>query len=193
MSLSRKPPARLCPVVLPALWHTYEGPEHHAVTVDLSAAGIKLRASRLPQVERAITCQIRGFEPMQARVVSVGVCDFLVKLIGQTPAPVEVVRRLIELGKQQAREFDAVRINRRIVPTQTRVEVRLADGMTVPATILNLSASGVALHLEVPLVLGQAITVGSHAAIVTRLLPEGIGAVFVETFDQGEIHKGMVL
>ena len=193
MSLSRKPPAQLCPVVLPALWHTYDGPEHHAVTVDLSAAGIRLRASRLPQVERAITCQIRGFEPMQARVVAVGVCDFLIKLTGQTPAPVEVVRRLIELGKQQVREFDSVRVNRRIVPTQTKVEVRLPDGMTVAATILNLSASGVALHLEVPLALGQAITVGSYAATVVRHLPKSIGAAFVEPLDQGSIHKGIVL
>lgn len=193
MSLSRKPPDRLCPVVLPALWHTYDGPEHHAVTVDLSAAGIKLRSSLLPQVERAIVCQIRGFEPMQARVVSVGPCDFLIKLTGQTPAPVEIARRLIGLGKQQAREFDSVRVNRRIVPTKAVVEVRLDNDTAVPATILNLSASGVALHLDIPLALGQAIRVGTHAATVMRQLPDGIGAIFVEPFDPGTIHKGIVL
>lgn len=193
MSLTRKPSAQLCPVVLPALWHTHEGPEHHAVTVDLSAAGIKLRASRLPQIDRAITCQIRGFEPMQARVVSIGACDFLIKLTGQIPAPIEVVRRLIEFGKQQARQAASVRVNRRIVPAEAAVEVRLADGTSVPASILNLSASGVALHLEIPLVPGQAITVGGRAATVMRQHPEGIGAAFIEPFDPSTIHKGTVL
>ena len=90
----------------------------------------------------------------------VGACDFVVRLIGKDPAPGKVARRLIGLSREQAKVFEAVRIGRRIVPRRTAVQVTLADGTGIDATIVNLSASGIALALDAPLAVGQEIVVG---------------------------------
>lgn len=60
------------------------------------------------------------------------------------------------------------------------MEVMLGDGRRVPAQILNLSASGVALSLDAPPALGEVIRVGRRQATVARRIEGGIGAAFLE-------------
>lgn len=171
------------PVLVPALCLRSTGQEFHAVTVDMSIEGLRLRSATLPGVDERLNCNIRGVGPTEVRVDWVGACDFVVRLTGQDPTPGEVARRLIELSRRQAKASEAVRLYRRIVPQVTAVQITLEDGTAVAATILNLSASGVALSLDAPLVLGQRIVVGQRHATVMRQIPQGFGVAFVEPLD----------
>ncbi len=131
-----------------------DGSEFHAVTVDISSEGLRLRSATLPTVEERLICNIRDIGSAQVRVVWAGSCDFAVRVIGTTPSPGDVARRFIELSHRQAKSSEMVRVHRRILPERIAVEVMLGDGRRVPAQILNLSASGVALSLDAPLALG---------------------------------------
>lgn len=171
------------PVVVPALCLRNNGHEFHAVTVDMSKEGLRLRSAMLPRADERLNCNIRGVGPTEVRVVWVGACDFVVRVTGKDPTPSEVARRLIELSRQQAKTPEAVRVDRRIVPRKTAVQVTLANGTGLPATILNLSASGVALSLDAPLAIGQQIVVGQRHATVMRQIPLGVGVAFVVPLD----------
>lgn len=179
-------------VVVPALCLRTNGQEFHAVTVDMSMEGLRLRSATLPRLDEWLTCNIRGVGMTEVRVSWVGACDFLVRLTGKDPTPGEVARRLIEISRGQIRVREAVRTDRRIVPQRTAVQVRLADGTPVEATILNLSASGVALALDVPMAVGQEIVVGRRRATVARLLTHGVGAAFEEPLE-GTISAATML
>ena len=171
------------PVVLPALCLRHDGTEFHAVTVDMSTDGLRLRSATLPVIDEGLVCNIRGVAATEVRVAWVGACDFAVRITSRDPKPGEVARRLIEMSRQQAKSSENVRIDRRIVPLKTAVRVTLADTTGVPATILNLSASGVALQLDAVLAIGEEIVVGRRRAIVSRQIPQGIGAAFIESLD----------
>jgi hypothetical protein len=187
----RQAPARHA-VVVPALCLRTDGQEFHAVTVDMSLEGLRLRSATLPRSDEWLNCNIRGVGMIEARVSWVGACDFVVRLMGKDPTPGEVARRLIELSRRQAKVPAAVRIDRRIVPHRTGVQVTLADGTRIEAMILNLSASGVALALDAPLAVGQEIVVGLRRATVARRIPQGVCAAFAEPFD-GAISADTVL
>lgn len=180
-------------VVLPALCARRDGSAFHAVTVDMSPEGLKLRSATLPKVDDALTCHIRGVDPVDVRVAWVGSCDFTVKVTGRTPPPGDVARRLIELARQQALQENVARVSRRIIPAQTSVHVTLADGTRVPAEIINLSASGVALQIEAPVCMGETITVGRRQAKVARQNEHGVGAAFLVPFDEGSVGEHTVL
>jgi hypothetical protein len=93
----------------------------------------------------------------------------------------------------QAPPPEEVRVHRRVVPKHRAVPVALADGTCVPARIVNLSASGVALQLDVPLDIGQAIVVGRHRAKVARRIDGGIGAAFLAPLDETTVGEQTVL
>ena len=180
-------------VALPALWCTPGGADVHAVTVALSPLGIRLRSATLPRLSARLICHIRDVGPMEAQVQRVGACDFDLAVIGRDPSPGAVARRLLSLSRQQAQRADLVRVSRRFVPSQQEVRVVLEDGTDVLATIVNLSALGVALQLDLQLTLGQSITVGRRRATVTRHLVNGVGAAFVEPFEEGAVTEHTVL
>lgn len=170
-------------IVLPALCTRRNGHEFHAVTVDISADGLRLRSATLPAIDERLTCNLRSVGVTEVRVAWISACDFIVRVVGRDPSPGEVARRLVALSRQQAAAPKGVRVARRIVPRTTAVQVTLADGTSVTATILNLSASGVALALDTPLTEGQGISVGRRQATVVRQIPQGVGAAFIEPLD----------
>jgi hypothetical protein len=180
-------------IVLPALCQVRDRAEFHAVSVDISADGLRLRSATIPPSGTRLDCNIRGVGAMEVSVAWAGTCDFAVRVTGRDPSPGEVARRLIALSQKQAKQSDEVRVHRRIVPARTAVRVALADGTAVPATILNLSASGVALRIDVPLAVGQEIVVGQRRAMVARQIAQGVGAVFAEPLDDAAVGENTVL
>ena len=180
-------------VSLPALWCTPGGTDLHAVTVGLSTLGIRLRSAALPKPGAKVICRIRDVGSMEAQVQRVGACDFDLAVIGRDPSPGDVARRLLSLSRQPTQQVDLVRVARRFVLSQQAVRVVLDDGTDVPATIVNLSALGVALQLDVPLTLGQSITVGRRRATVARHIVNGVGAAFAEPFEEGSVSEHTVL
>ncbi|WP_409568116.1 PilZ domain-containing protein [Methylobacterium sp. E-066] len=74
------------PVVVPALCLRRDGSEFHAVTVDISSEGLRLRSATLPLVDERLTCNIRDIGAAQVSVVWAGSCDFAVRVIGTTPS-----------------------------------------------------------------------------------------------------------
>ncbi|MDP4027126.1 PilZ domain-containing protein [Methylobacterium sp. NEAU 140] len=180
-------------VVAPAVCLRRDGTEFHAVTVDISPAGLRLRSATLPTSEERLTCSVRGAGSFEGHVAWVESSDFAVRVVGPVPSPGAVARSLLELARRQAPPSDVVRVSRRIVPAHTAVEVTLMSGRRVPAQIVNLSASGVALALDAPLSLGQMIIVGRQRAAVARLIEGGIGAAFLVQLDDAAIGEHTVL
>ncbi len=180
-------------IILPALcWHA-DGSEFHAVTVDISGEGIRMRSAIIPPVDAQLGCSIRGVGAMEIRVVRTGAVDFAVRVMGRGATPSEVVRSLVGLARLQAPPPEEVRVSRRVVPKRRAVQVALADGTSASARIVNLSASGVALQLDAPLEIGQAIVVGRHRAKVARRIDGGVGAAFLVPLDEATVSEHTVL
>ena len=152
-----------------------------------------MRSATITLMDAQLGCSIRGVGAMEIRVVRAGTADFAVRVIGRDAKPSEVVRSLVDLARLQAPPPEEVRVYRRVVPKQRAVQVALADGAAVPARIVNLSASGVALQLAVPLTVGQAIVVGRHRAKVARRIDGGVGAAFLMPLDEGTVSEHTVL
>ena len=180
-------------IILPALCWRADGSEFHAVTVDISAEGIRMRSATIPPMDAQLGCSIRGVGAMEIRVVRAGSADFAVRVMGRGATPGEVVRSLVGLARLQAPPSEEVRVHRRVVPKRRAVQVALSDGTDIPARIVNLSASGVALQLDAPLEIGQVIVVGRQRAKVARRIDGGVGAAFLAPLDEATVGEHTIL
>ncbi|WP_267422725.1 PilZ domain-containing protein [Methylobacterium sp. GC_Met_2] len=152
-----------------------------------------MRSASIPPIDAQLGCSIRGVGEMEIRVVRAGTADFAVRVMGRGAKPGEVVRSLVGLARLQAPPPEEVRVHRRVVPKRRTVEIALADGTGIPARILNLSASGVALQLDTQVEVGQAIVVGRHRAKVARRIDGGVGAAFLIPLDEATVGEHTVL
>jgi hypothetical protein len=180
-------------VILPALCWNRSRPDFYAVTVDLSAEGLRLRSAIVPYVDEDLVCSIRHVGLIDAKVTRCMGQDFSVRVLSRRQAPRLVARKLLLLAAQQRPSAEAVRLHHRIVPLRTEVSITLEDGLAVVGRLLNVSASGAGLLLGEPLQVGAMVVIGRRPARVVRCFAGGVGVVFVTPLDPGEVHEAMVL
>ena len=96
-------------VILPALCWNRDRFEFYAITIDISADGIRMRSASMPSIASQLECSIRGVGTMKIRVVRVRADDFIVRIVGRGLTSGEVVRNLVKLARLQAASIEAVR------------------------------------------------------------------------------------
>ncbi|MCJ2083944.1 PilZ domain-containing protein [Methylobacterium sp. J-090] len=179
-------------VVVPALCWGRDRSEFYAVTDIVSPDGIHFRSATTPLVDEELTCNIRHIGAVETRVVSIGGCAFVVRLLARRQAVASIARELRLLSEQQEATVP-VRAHPRVTPLKTDVTIELADGRIVPAKLLNISASGVAFTLDAHVAIGASITIGRTAARVARHFEHGVGAVFDTAFDPQAFDQHITL
>lgn len=180
-------------VILPALCWGKARPDFYAVTVDISTEGIRLKSAARPVLGEILYCSIRHVGLMETQVARVDPHEFAVRLRTRRPPPSIVAKRFVSLADQQRQSPEPIRVHPRIIPKKIDVQLTLEDGTLIPARVLNLSASGVALFLGEPLAIGQAIMVGRTWARVSRQFEHGVGAAFLVPFSPTAINDQTVL
>lgn len=181
-------------VILPAVCWNDSLPEFYAVTDDVSARGIRLRAAVIPVVGEQLMCSIRHVGPVAAAVQACEARAFTVQLKLRRERCIEVVRTLLDYARRQQPAFGgAQRVHPRVVPRQAGVTVVLPDGTPVAGHLIDLSASGAAIQLEHPLAVGAIVKVGALTASVVRTFREGVGVIFHDPFGPETVSADTVL
>ncbi|MGU3362083.1 PilZ domain-containing protein [Methylobacterium sp. M6A4_1b] len=174
-------------LILPAIcWNRYRA-DFYAVTADLSVTGLRFRSSVVPSPGEALSCSIRHAGSLEALVIEGGKEHFVTRVIrADAPLPV-IVRRLLDLASEQNGGEVPQRVHPRFVPDQPDILVTMPCGTRIPGRLINVSASGAALRIDLPLEPGTRITLGQTPATVARCFKDGIGAAFLHSLPAGEL------
>ena len=183
-------PTRL---ILPALcWNRYRA-DFYAVTADLSVAGLRFRSSVVPSRGETLSCSIRHAGSLEALVIEGGKEQFVTR-VTRAEAPLSViVRRLLDLAAEQNGAEVPQRVHPRFVPASPDILVTMSCGTRIPGRLINVSASGAALRIDIPLETGMRITIGRTPATVARRFEDGIGAAFLQPLPAQELGPHVVL
>lgn len=181
------------PVILPSLCWNRRHADFYAVTSSVSSHGIAFRSATVPGRGDVLTCSIRYVGSIEVRIVETGRHSFTVKPTAGRRRSTALVRTLVELARIQEYPPERHRAQPRIVPLQVAVSVAMEDGSILSGRIANVSATGVALHVGIPIAPRTRIRVGSTEAVVVRTYDNGIGASFRTPFDPIEVNESLVL
>lgn len=180
-------------LILPTLcWSRYRS-DFYAVTMDFSVAGLRFRSAQVPGLGETLTCSIRHTGTLEALVIHRGKTAFVARIISaEAPLPV-VVRRLLDLAEEQNGDPTPQRVDPRFVPDRPDILVTTASGFQAPGRLLNVSASGAALQVDLPLEPGMRITLGCTPATVARCFEDGFGAAFLEPLARENVGRHVSL
>ncbi|GJE62726.1 PilZ domain-containing protein [Methylobacterium trifolii] len=180
-------------VILPALCWSRQHHDFYAVTDAVSPDGIRFRSATVPAIDDPLTCSIRHIGVLETRVVRREANAFVVRPTTNRQRGRAVAEFLVDTARLQGPALEGYRTAPRIVPRRTDILVTLEDGSHLPSRLLNLSASGAAIHVERPLALGTRIRIGRTGGSVVRTFPQGAGIAFLVPFDPAEVSVDLVL
>jgi hypothetical protein len=163
--------------------------EFECHTIDMSPGGIALAAPVVPAKGERVVVYLDCIGRVD------GICvrdlgDGFAMNIKATPRRREkIAEQLTWLANQQMLGLDDLRTSDRIVPRQLQTVLSFENGTTMPARIVDLSRSGVALVADCIPTIGSVVSVGQMKGHVVRILDQGIAVQFVrliplEMFDE---------
>lgn len=180
-------------LILPALCWNRQRSDFYAVTADVSVLGLRFRSSVVPDPGETLSCSIRHAGSLEAQVIECGKEHFVTRVLrAEAPLPV-IVRRLLELAADQNGDDVPQRAHPRFVPDHPDILVTMACGTQILGRLINVSASGAAVRIDVPLEPGTQITLGRTPATVARCFGEGIGAAFLQPLPAAELGPHILL
>jgi hypothetical protein len=154
--------------------------EFECHTIDMSPGGIALSAPVVPAVGERVVVYLDSIGRID------GIC---VRDLGQgfamsvkaTPRRREkIAEQLTWLANQQVLEMEDLRVFGRIVPLQRQTTLTFENGTSMPARIIDLSRSGVAIAADCIPAIGAAVRVGQMSGQVIRILDQGIAIQFTQ-------------
>lgn len=167
--------------------------EYPCQTVDMSPGGVRLTCAVLGGVgERVVLYleQIGRLEGMVARHTPGG---FAMRFTATPRKRDKIASQLMWLANRESLGLPEGRFHERLVPTDPGVTLRLESGRLVPARIIDISMSGVALATHSTPPLGTQVLVGSTPGRVVRYFEGGIGAQFMLPISPDRFHEGITL
>ncbi|HWG03628.1 MAG TPA: PilZ domain-containing protein [Beijerinckiaceae bacterium] len=174
---------------LPGRYMLEDRREFECRTLDMSPGGIALVAPVIPTIGERVVVYLDAIGRID------GVC---VRDLGQgfamnvkaTPRRREkLAEQLTWFANQQVLGMEDLRNAGRIVPKQRQTTLTFENGTSLPARIVDLSRSGVALGADCIPAIGAAVRVGQVDGHVVRILDEGIAVHFeqpipIQRFDE---------
>lgn len=167
--------------------------EYPCQTVDMSPGGVRLTCAVIGTVGERIVLyleQIGRLEGVIARHPPRG----LAMQISATPRKREkIASQLTWLANRETLGLPEGRTHERLVPTHPGIEMRLENGRTFPARIIDISMSGVALATATAPPIGTPVMLGTTPGRVVRYFEGGIGAQFMLPISPDRFHEGIRL
>jgi hypothetical protein len=165
-------------VALPGRCMLFDRLEYPCWTIDVSPTGLGIVGLRKGEIGDRIVAyisQIGRVEGLIARHFNKG---FAFEIQAPALKREKLTKRIEWLIRREAHEAPEDRRHERTYAESQQTKVRTPDGREFPATLLDISAPGAALSVNVAPPIGSAVTVGRTAARVIRHFPGGIAVSF---------------
>lgn len=162
-----------------------DGTEARCVTEDASVGGYGIRAAKRPHLGAVIDIEFHFLGMVRAEVVRHTERGFGVRIVRTAMDAKSFGKTMVWLVTAHNGSIQEARAHARYVPAERDVVMSLPDGRMIPADILDVSRSGVALATDARPPLGTLVHVGKTRARVMRHMDNGIGLAFQVALPEG--------
>ena len=169
-------------VSLPGRYMLNDTREFPCQTRDMSPGGVALIAPVKGLIgERVVVYlnQIGRIEGAIARFIADG---FALRMNFPMLKREKLADQLTWLANRHSLGLKEDRRHERIVPSNTRTTLKIADGREYLARLIDISISGAAVKCDADLALGAPVTVGTTPGRVVRVFAGGVAVEFQRAF-----------
>lgn len=179
---------------LEARFMTSSKDEHPCRIVEMSTAEITFETPIKPDIGDMVVVYIKELGRFEGIVEHHSDAGFSISMSLTKVKHTKLAEQLVWFSNREALGLPESRRHKRIVPLMQWTTVKLNNGKEKMAKINDISISGVSIEanisvLNVTLIVGGRITVGSRAATVLRVFPGGFVATFDHFIDEGDFDE----
>ena len=167
--------------------------EYPCQTVDMSPGGVRLTCAVRGEVGERVVLYLEHIGRIEGRIARLCADGFAVQLNATPRKRDKLASQLTWLANREMLGLPEGRSHERLVPTHTAVLLRIDGGREIPARLIDISMSGVAIACPFALPLGAAVTVGSTPGRLVRYFEGGFGVQFLLPLSPDRFHAGMTL
>jgi hypothetical protein len=163
--------------------------EFDCESIDASPQGIAFSSDAGVQPGERIVAYLNQIGRVEGRVTQIYTRGFAIEMNVPAAKRNKLATQLAWLAHRQALGLPEERRHERIAPRDRYTILRLANGREYTATVIDLSASGVALNVECEPPIGARVVVGSTPAEVVRHVNCGIAVQFLTPLPADEFDE----
>jgi hypothetical protein len=167
--------------------------EYPCQTVDMSPGGVRLTCAVRGAVGERVVLYLEHIGRIEGTVARHCADGFAVQLNATPRKRDKLASQLTWLANREILGLPEGRSHERLVPTHTAVILRVEGGREIPAKLIDISMSGVAVACKAALPLGAAVMVGHTPGRVVRYFEGGFGVQFLLPLSPDRFHAGMTL
>ncbi len=167
--------------------------EYPCQTVDMSPGGVRVTCAVTGTVGERVVLYLEQIGRLEGVIVRHPARGFAMQLNATPRKRDKIASQLMWLANRDNLGLPEGRTHERLVPTNPGVQLRLDGGRTIPARVIDISMSGVALATTTAPPIGTAVMVGSTPGRVVRYFEGGIGAQFMLPISPDRFHEGITL
>jgi hypothetical protein len=167
--------------------------EFDCESIEASVGDIVFSADAGVEMGERIVAYLNQIGRVEGRVTRIMPTGFAIEMHVPQAKRDKMIAQLTWLAKRQALGLPDDRRHERIAPRDRYTLLRLPNGREYTATLLDISMSGAALHVDCEPPIGAHVVVGSTPAEVVRHVNCGIAVEFLSPLPADEFSEGMTL
>ncbi|MCI4679989.1 PilZ domain-containing protein [Rhodoblastus acidophilus] len=162
-------------------------------TIDVSVGGLALTAPVKGEIGERVVAYFDALGRIEGNIVRHLEHGFAMTAVLTTAKREKLVNQLTWLVNRETLGLPEDRRHERIIPKEINTIIRLPDGSTAPAKIVDISISGAAVTCTKGTPLGAMIQVGRRRARVVRVFDHGLALEFALPLSFDQFDENVVL
>jgi hypothetical protein len=167
--------------------------EYPCQSMNISPGGIALLAPVQGHVGERVVIYLEHLGRLEGAIVRHFDLGFAVSMSATRRKQDKLADQLTWLANRHELGLPEDRRHERITPRSASTIVRLMNGKTAAARIIDISMSGAAINVGIPIAIGASITLGSTPGRVVRHFGSGIGIEFLRPLTEDVFDEDIVL
>jgi hypothetical protein len=167
--------------------------EYPCQTVDMSPGGVRLNCAVPGEIGERVVLYLEHVGRIEGTIARLSPGGFAVRLSATPRKRDKIASQLTWLANRESLGLPEGRTHERLTPLVPGVVLRLESGREVPARIIDISMSGVALSTTSTPAIGMSLMVGRTPGRVVRHFEGGIGVHFMLPISPDLFHEGLTL
>jgi hypothetical protein len=167
--------------------------EYPCQSMNISPGGIALLAPVQGRVGERVVIYLEHLGRLEGAIVRHFELGFAVSMSATRRKQDKLADQLTWLANRHELGLPEDRRHERITPRSASSVVRLMNGKTAAARIIDISMSGAAINVGIPIAIGASITLGSTPGRVVRHFGSGIGIEFLRPLTEDVFDEDIVL
>lgn len=167
--------------------------EYPCQSLDFSPGGVALIAPVRGRIGERVVCYFEHLGRIEGTIARHTDQGFAIALVATARKRDKLASQLTWLANRHELGLPEDRRHERIAPVHREVTLKLDEGITLEATLIDVSISGAGIAMEKRPAVGAGLLVGSTPARVVRHFQHGIAVEFLLPISPDKFDENIIL